>query len=145
VYAARNENALLAGEGSGGVAHLPLARGFDGFLTMGLILEAMARSGKRISELRGRLPDFHMEKGVIPASSDRVYYALEEVRRLYEKEQVDLTDGVRVTWPGTWLHVRASNTEPVLRVIAEGEDMEKVQRLFSGTIHRVNAVVHGRS
>jgi phosphomannomutase len=145
VFRSINEHALLGGEGSGGVAYLPIVRGFDGYLVMGLILEAMAQSGRRISELAAELPSFCMRKGVVPCSPDRVYYALEEIRRLFREEAIDLTDGVRVAWPGRWLHVRASNTEPLLRIIAEGEDQDQLDRLFDDTTAIVNAVVHGKS
>lgn len=145
LFGAVNENALLAGEGSGGMAYMPLVRAYDGFLVMALILESMAKSGRSITELREKLPVFFMKKGVIPSSSNRVYYALEEFRRLFRREDVDLTDGIRVQWPNKWLHVRASNTEPILRVIAEGEVEEEVERLFTDAITRVNTVVHGKS
>jgi phosphomannomutase len=118
-----------------------------------LILEAMARSGCKISELRDRLPSFHREKGIVPAASGEVYHALEVLRTYYAggedpsglgEATLDLTDGVRLVWPLIWLHVRASNTEPVLRIIVEGEDQERVERLFSETMRRVNAVVQGK-
>ncbi len=140
-----NENAVLGGEGSGGVAYLPVVRGFDGFVTMALLLEAMAQSGKTIGELSAQLPSYTMKKGVVPSPPDRVYYALEEVRRLYRGENVVLADGVLVSWPDRWLHVRASTTEPLLRVIVEGEDAQEVERLFEDTVSLVNAVVHGKS
>jgi phosphomannomutase len=145
IFRAINEDAILAGEGSGGVAYMPVSRAFDGFLTMALVLEAMARSGHRVSELAARLPTFVMKKGEIPCSPDRVYSVLEEFRGSYLHEQIDLADGVRVAWPDQWVHVRASNTEPILRVIAEGEDPERVERLFADTLFRVNTVVHGKS
>jgi len=145
IFRAINEDAVLAGEGSGGVALMPVSRAFDGFLTMALVLEAMAAGGRPISDLAGRLPAFLMKKGEIPCSPDRVYHVLEEFRGFYRCEEVDLTDGIRVTWPGHWIHVRASNTEPILRVIVEGEDPERVERDFADTLFRVNTVVHGKS
>jgi len=145
IFRAVNEDAVLAGEGSGGVALMPVSRAFDGFLTMALVLEAMAEGGHRISELAGRLPAFLMKKGEIPCSPDRVYHVLEEFRGFHRGGQVDLSDGVRAAWPGHWIHVRASNTEPILRVIVEGEDPERVERVFADTLFRVNTVVHGKS
>ncbi len=145
IFRAVNEDAVLAGEGSGGVALMPVSRAFDGFLTMAIVLESMAHSGHRVSELAARLPAFVMRKGEIPCSPDRVYSVLEEFRRSYRDEHVDLADGVRVAWPGHWIHVRASNTEPILRVIVEGEDAERVERVFAETLFRVNTVVHGKS
>jgi phosphomannomutase len=145
LFAAVNEDALLAGEGSGGVAYMPVVRAFDAFHSLARILEAMAKTGKSMTELRARLPEFVMRKGVIPASPDRVYYALEEIRQRYREEDTDLTDGVRIQWNGQWLHVRASNTEPVIRIIAEGEDEDTVNRLFSDTVLSVKSVVHGKS
>lgn len=145
LFLAKNENALLAGEGSGGVAYLPIVQAFDAFLSMGLILESMAQTKSSMSELRAKLPKFYMKKGSIPVSADRVYYALEEIRQRYREEEVDLTDGVRVQRSGLWVHVRASNTEPILRVIAEGKGEGEVERLFTETMARVNTVVHGKS
>jgi len=140
-----NEGALVGGEGSGGVAYLPVVRGFDGFLTMALILEAMAVEGVSVSDLAARIPSFPMRKGTVACAPDRVYLALEEIRRLYGKERMDLSDGIRVSWPGMWLHVRASNTEPLLRVIVEGEDESLVERTFEDTISWVNTAVHGKT
>jgi len=145
IFTAMNENAYLAGEGSGGVACLPFGHAFDGFMSAAFILESMALSNMTVSDLRRRLPSFHMRKGVVTSSSARIYNALEEVRRLSRKEVVDLTDGVRITWPGRWLHVRASNTEPLIRIIAEGEDRDKVDDIFNDAMRRVNTVVHGKS
>lgn len=145
LFAAVNENALLAGEGSGGVAYMPVVRAFDAFHSLARILEAMAVRGQPISALRADLPTFVMKKGVVPAPPDRIYNALEVIRDRYRGGEIDLTDGVRVQWPGQWLHVRASNTEPVIRVIAEGEDEDQVDRLFRNTMLSVKTVVHGKS
>ncbi len=145
IFRAINENAYLAGEGSGGVACLPVACAFDAFMSMAFILEAMAKRGKKPSELRAGLPSFTMLKGEIAASSSRVYHALEETRTLFRNENVDLKDGVRVQWPNLWLHVRSSNTEPVLRVFVEGEDEDKAKRLFYDMVQRLTVVVDGKS
>ena len=139
------ENALLGGEGSGGVAYMPLVKGFDGFLTMALILEAMAHSGKTVEELVGLLPNYAMRKGVVSSPPEKVYHALEEVRRRYAEESPVLADGVLVSWADMWLHVRASSTEPLLRVIVEGENPQKVDRLFEDTLGLVNSTVYGKS
>lgn len=145
LFRAINENAMLGGEGSGGVAYLPINRAFDGFLTMAFILESMALNRKPISALIEDMPAFTMEKGQIACASDRVYNVLEELREQHLNDDVDLTDGLRVVWDDMWLHVRASNTEPLIRVIVEGKDAAKTKRFFSDTMAKVNTIVHGKA
>ncbi len=145
VFRAMNENAIVGGEGSGGVVYMPVSRSFDGFVTIALILEAMAQRAMKLSALCNELPRLHMRKGTIPCSPDRTYYALEEIRDLYRKDTLDLSDGVRVEKPDIWLHVRSSNTEPLLRVIVEGTGEAAVEDCFTDTMSRVNTIVHGKS
>lgn len=124
------EHAVITGEGSGGVAVLPAVTTFDGFLTLGMVLEAMATSGEPLSALADRLPRFTMRKGTLACPPDVVYPVLEGVRASFADHVTDHTEGVRAEWDDAWLHVRASNTEPLLRVIVESEDPARADSLF---------------
>ena len=124
------EGAVLAGEGSGGVGSLPATMAFDGLLTLGMILEHLAVSGSPPAEIARGLPQYAMRKGELPCPPDQAYRVLEHVRQHYADRVPDLTDGVRIEWDDAWLHVRSSNTEPLLRIILEGRDDTRADELF---------------
>ena len=113
------EGAVLAGEGSGGVAVLPLGVAYDGLLALGLVLEELATSGRSLAEVAGGFARLFMRKRELPCPPSLVYKVLDRFRRHHAGDGPDCTDGVRLAWDDAWLHVRASGTEPLLRVIAE--------------------------
>jgi phosphomannomutase len=123
------EEAVLAGEGSGGVAVLPLGVAYDGLLALGLVLEEMATSGHSLAELVGRVPRLFMRKLELPCPPTLVYRVIEGFRRHHAGDAPDCTDGVRLSWDDAWLHVRASGTEPLLRIIAEAPTRERAEAL----------------
>ena len=130
------EGAVLAGEGNGGVAAIPIAMTFDAALTLATVLESLAVSGATLADVVGTLPHMAIRKGEIACSPDRVYRALESLRKSAAGERADLRDGVRIDWRDAWLHVRASNTEPLLRVIVEAESDERADTLFHEAMER---------
>jgi phosphomannomutase len=115
------ENAVLAGEGSGGVAPLPISMTFDALLTLGSVIEQIVVTGEDLSALIARLPQYAMRKFEMPCPPNLVYRVLDRLRVQYADQGPDTSDGVFVSRPGGWLHVRASNTEPLLRIISEAE------------------------
>ncbi len=123
------EEAVLAGEGSGGVAVLPLGVAYDGLLALGLVLEEMATSGRTLAEIVGGLPRLFMRKQELPCPPTLVYRVIERFRRHHAGDDPDCTDGVRLSWDDAWLHVRASGTEPLLRIIAEAPTQERAEAL----------------
>jgi phosphomannomutase len=123
------EEAVLAGEGSGGVGALPVTMTFDGLLTLAMVLEAMARTDSDLEGLVSRLPRLAMRKAELACPPDRVYKILESFRSR-AAGRVDTRDGVRIEEAGGWTHVRASNTEPLLRVIVEATTEERAEALF---------------
>ncbi len=142
---ALTEGAAIAGEGNGGVAPQPYATTFDALLTLGTILETMAVERCSFADLCGDVPELHMRKGELAIPPDQVYHVLDGFRERHSDAETDLTDGVRFSWPDAWLHVRASNTEPLLRVIAEADTAERADELFDETIAlaRRAALAHG--
>jgi len=137
------ENAVLAGEGSGGVGMLPATMTFDGLLTVGLVMELMAREEKPLAELAARLPAYTMRKGELACAPDVVYRALEGYRKRFAGEPVDCSDGVRVEWQDAWLHARASNTEPLLRIIVEADRPERAAELFDDAMRYARRMAGG--
>jgi phosphomannomutase len=130
-----DEGGVIAGEGNGSVAVPAFSRAFDGFLTMGLILEAMARSGRTASELMGDLPRYHIVKKQVYGEPRRCYRALEALDRQEDWQRggrVDRTDGLRVDWEDGWIHVRASHTEPMIRIISESASRQTAEDRAAG-------------
>ncbi len=128
------ENAVLAGEGGGGVGALPATMSFDATLTLGMVLESLATSDSTGAALAGALPRFVSRKGEIPCSPAQVYRVLQVFRAAYSGSDTDTTDGLRAEWSDAWVHVRASNTEPLLRVIVEADGEARAQKLFAGAM-----------
>jgi len=123
------EGAVLAGEGSGGVAVLPVVAAYDGLLALGLVLEEMATSGRSLAELVDDLPRLFMRKREVPCPPNVVYRVIDRFRRHHAGDAPDCSDGVRLSWDDAWLHVRASGTEPLLRIIAEAATQERADAL----------------
>jgi phosphomannomutase len=123
------EGAVLAGEGSGGVAAMPHSVAYDGLLALGLVLEEMATRGRRLSALVADLPALHMRKRELPCPPNLVFKVIDRFRRRHAGDAPDCTDGVRLAWGDAWLHVRASGTEPLLRIIAEAADQVRAEAL----------------
>ena len=133
-------NGVLGGEGSGGVTVPELHPTHDSAAAVGLILEGLARSGKPVSEFVQDLPRMTMLKHNLPVEPNRLYSVLQNFRLAMEQERLtfDLTDGIKVALPEGWIHVRASNTESMIRVIVEAEDTTSAQRLLDWVRDRLN-------
>jgi phosphomannomutase len=124
------EGAALGGEGNGGVIdpHVVLVR--DSFVGMALVLDAMAARGLPVSALADELPQYAIHKTAITVPAERMAAGLDAVERHFGKSTADRLDGLRLDWPnGAWLLVRPSNTEPIVRAIAEAPTAEQAQTL----------------
>lgn len=119
----------IGGEGNGGVIAPSINPCRDSFVAMAFLLEALAETKSTVSELRGQLPSYAMVKHRIACRSRDAIPFLRLVRHLFRNDEIDLTDGVRVLWPDRWVHVRASNTEPVIRIIAEAPTETEASQL----------------
>jgi phosphomannomutase len=126
--------AVIAGEGSGGVAALPASMTFDALQSLGLVLESLSRRGERLSEAVRTIPLTEMRKGRVRCPAPAAYRALEKCRQVYADWITSLDDGIRVDWSDAWLHLRVSNTEPLLRIIAESDDRQRTQEVFEGCL-----------
>ncbi|MDR1113614.1 MAG: phosphoglucosamine mutase, partial [Candidatus Margulisbacteria bacterium] len=129
--AMKKTGAVVGGEGNGGVMAPAVGFGRDSLAGITLILQYLAESQQKVSELVNALPKYVMHKTKIDCASAReTAELLEKIKAKYAAEKLDLQDGVKVLFAdGNWLHVRASNTEPVIRIIAEAETLEKAKEL----------------
>ena len=140
----QSEKAAVGGEGSGGVVVPRWNRWFDAFSTAAIVLQCMARTEATLDELANRLPRYYLLKGALPSPSERTYPILEAFRRRYQENSPNLDDGVRVDWPDAWLHVRASNTEPLVRIIVEAEGETRARDLYDQSIDQIAQLQAGR-
>ena len=124
--------AVIGGEGSGGVIIPRVQLTHDSAATVGLILEHMAESEQPISELVARLPRLEMIKHNVAVEPNRIYSLLQRVYDDLERENIeyDQTDGIKISWPDGWLHIRVSNTESLIRIIAEAERAPRAHELL---------------
>ncbi len=109
----------IGGEGNGGVILRTVNPCRDSFVGMALLLEALASEPLSLSRLRARIPKYAIAKDALQCSARNIAPLLRLLRSAYRNQTLDLTDGVKVLWPDRWLHARGSNTEPIIRLIAE--------------------------
>jgi len=131
--------AILGGEGSGGIAVTEVHPTHDSAAAIGVILEQLARANVKISTLATQLPRLTMVKYNIEVEPNRLYSLLQNFRFMVEREKLDhdLTDGIKVTLPEGWVHARASNTESIIRLIVEAKDPKGAQDLLNWARDRI--------
>ena len=129
-------NAVIGGEGNGGIIDPRLHLGRDGIHGMALILECLAISGKTLPEIIDALPRFYIVKDKIEMrqsakrKSQSVRYKL-KFKKYFKNADISEIDGVRFAWPDRWLHIRPSNTEPIIRIIAEAPTEQEARVLIA--------------
>ncbi|MCF8404837.1 MAG: phosphoglucosamine mutase [Bacteroidales bacterium] len=123
-------NAIIGGEGNGGIIYPALHYGRDALVGIALFLSYLAKSGKTCSELRATYPAYFMSKNKIQlAAGMDVDAILEAMAGKYSTEEINTIDGVKIDFADEWVHLRKSNTEPIIRVYAESGTKEKADRL----------------
>ncbi len=127
---------VIGGEGNGGIIDLRVGPVRDSFLGMAMVLDVMARTGKKVSEIVAGLPRYAMIKTKFECTAAESARLVERVKEAFASEKLDLQDGVRIDWPDGWVHVRQSNTEPIARVIAEAGDEGRARELI-GKVERL--------
>jgi phosphomannomutase len=129
VDAMLKHDAVFGGEGNGGPIDPRVGLVRDSFVGMAQVLSAMAGRQMTISRLADELPRYQIVKTKIALPPDKVPSALDALERHFADASTDRLDGLRLDWPGCWLLVRASNTEPIVRAVAEAETTEEACRL----------------
>jgi phosphomannomutase len=124
----KQTGSIIGGEGNGGVIYPEIHYGRDSFVGMGLILEHMAETNKSISEIVAGFPQFIIKKEKVGSQGKNKNEILTAVKNFYSKEKLDTTDGIKIIRNDGWIHIRPSGTEPVIRVIAEGETDATAER-----------------
>jgi phosphomannomutase len=121
--------AVIGGEGNGGVIDPRVGIVRDPFIGMGMVLNLLAKTQKKLSVLVAELPAYHIVKDKFPLDKEKLPQVLSALQGRWPEAMVNLLDGVRLDWADRWVHVRPSNTEPIVRVIAEAPRAEEAKRL----------------
>lgn len=122
-------SAVIGGEGNGGTIDPRVVYVRDSFVGMALLLDAMAAREMKISELAAELPRYEMFKTKVALSKEKLLVALDALKQHFADAETDGMDGLRFDWPGRWLLVRASNTEPIVRIMAEAADAATAEKI----------------
>jgi phosphomannomutase len=125
----RAVGAVIGGEGNGGVIDPRVGYVRDPFIGMGLILNLLAGSGKSLSALVADLPAYAIIKDKVAVGRERLAGTLAALEKRWPEAQVNRLDGLRLDWQDRWIHVRPSNTEPIVRVIAEATNVDAAKNL----------------
>ncbi len=126
----REVNAVIGGEGNGGVIYPPIHYGRDALTGIALFLTHLAKSGKSVKGLRKDLPDYFISKHKIElAKGLDLGSILDKISEKYHKQLIDKTDGVKIYFNREWVHLRRSNTEPIIRIYAESDSEVKSENL----------------
>jgi phosphomannomutase len=126
----RAVDAVIGGEGNGGIIYPASHYGRDALVGIALFLTQLAKSGKRVSELRAGYPAYFIAKQKVELTSDiDVDAVLEAVKKRFSQYDVNTIDGVKIDFPDKWVHLRKSNTEPIIRIYAEAKSMSEAETL----------------
>jgi phosphomannomutase len=134
----KKTGAVIGGEGNGGIIYPDLHYGRDALVGIALFLSHLARSGKTCSGLRKTYPDYYNSKNKIDLRPQvDVEQLIQRVRALYTHYPVNDSDGIRIDFEKEWVHLRKSNTEPIIRVISESTTPEKAEALAGKMIREI--------
>lgn len=143
VTAMKNTNAIIGGEGNGGVIYPAAHYGRDALVGIALILTYLAKLGKKTSEMRDMYPCYEMAKNRIDltpgTNPDTV---LEKIKDKYQGDNVTTIDGVKIDFPDKWVHLRKSNTEPIIRVYTEAHTAEEANALGQRFMDEINSLIN---
>ena len=133
----QQQNAVIGGEGNGGVIYPRINFARDSLVGMALVLHLLAESGKSISQLLDQFPRYTVVKEKMVCPSGKIPAVLKMLRQEYGTFPLDTRDGVKVTLPDGWFLVRGSNTEPIIRVVAESSDESKAKEIVAQVYEQV--------
>ncbi|WP_268122801.1 phosphoglucosamine mutase [Roseivirga pacifica] len=138
----KETNAIIGGEGNGGIIYPELHYGRDALVGIALFLTHLANFGKRVSMLRASYPNYFISKNKIDLSPDiDVDKVLVEMKERYKKQPINTIDGVKIEFDKEWVHLRKSNTEPIIRIYAESESHATADHLANKIIADIKEIV----
>lgn len=137
----RLHNAVIGGEGNGGVIYPRINFARDSLVGMALVLHLLAQSGESVSQLLDAFPRYSIVKEKLECSSQRIPGVLRMLRQEYARYPIDTRDGVKVMLPQGWFLVRGSNTEPIIRIVAEARSEAEARQMVAAVYEQVTSWV----
>ncbi len=137
----KKNNAIIGGEGNGGIIYPESHYGRDSIVGTALFLTHLANKKMKVSELRASYPEYYMSKNKIELTPQiDVDAILEAMTQKYNMEEITTIDGVKIDFADSWVHLRKSNTEPIIRIYTEASTQDKADDLALRIIHEIKAV-----
>lgn len=142
----KRTNAVIGGEGNGGIIYPELHYGRDALVGIALFLTHLAKSGKSCSQLRATYPNFHISKNKIELTPEvDVDNILKEITKQYASQKINTIDGVKIEFENEWVHLRKSNTEPIIRIYSESESEATAEHLANKIIGDIKEIINSKS
>jgi phosphomannomutase len=144
VNAMKQTKAVIGGEGNGGIIFHELHYGRDALMGIALFLTHLAKSKLTASELRKTYPNYFISKNKIELTPQiNVDEVLEKIKNKYAQEKINIADGVKIDFEKEkeWVHLRKSNTEPIIRIYAESQNEKKADELAQRIINDINELI----
>ncbi len=137
----KKNNAIIGGEGNGGIIYPELHYGRDALVGVALFLSLLAEKKMKVSELRNTYPSYFMSKNKIQLTPELdVDAILKEMEQRYANEKLTTIDGVKIDFPNNWVHLRKSNTEPIIRIYTEAQSQREADDLASRIMSEIKAI-----
>ncbi|MGM0580054.1 MAG: phosphoglucosamine mutase [Bacteroidota bacterium] len=138
----KETNAIIGGEGNGGIIYPELHYGRDALVGIALFLTHLAKFGKSCSQLRATFPSYHISKNKIELTPEiDVDGILEAIQERYKNQPINTIDGVKVEFDKEWVHLRKSNTEPIIRIYSESDSESKAEHLAQKMISDIKEII----
>lgn len=138
----KEKNAVIGGEGNGGIIYPDLHYGRDSLVGVALFLTHLAKENKTVSELRAGYPSYFMGKKKIELTPEiNVDNLLTKMEKEYQNEEVSTVDGVKIDFENNWVHLRKSNTEPIIRIYTEAKSQEEADKLGDDMIAKIKSLI----
>lgn len=142
VKAMKDTGAVIGGEGNGGIIYPELHYGRDALVGIALFLSYLAKFGKLTSMLRATYPKYHISKNKIELTNGiDVDYILQEIKEKYSKQPINTIDGVKIEFSTEWVHLRKSNTEPIIRIYSESDSIATAEYLANKIITDIKEII----
>ncbi|MCB7480650.1 phosphoglucosamine mutase [Christiangramia sediminis] len=138
----KDNKAIIGGEGNGGIIYPESHYGRDSLVGTALFLTHLAEKGKKVSEIRNEYPAYFMSKNKIQLTPDLdVDGVLKAVEKRHSEEEISTVDGVKIDFPENWVHLRKSNTEPIIRIYTEAKSQQEADDLAQKMIREIESII----
>lgn len=131
-------NAVIGGEGSGGVILPALHYGRDALVGIAILLQHLTEFNGSLSRLKDALPAYYIAKRKIELKNSSPDPILEKLKTFYTEGEINTEDGLRIDFADHWVHFRKSNTEPIIRIITESSEQQLSETLIDGYMSKIN-------